>query len=350
MNTSLEAIRPEGLIEARHELTAKENDIIDLVLNTIKDDNEYVYEIDIEKYKGIYNLGSSNIYRNLKKATNDLYEKHNNFSIKNKATGEEMKFVWFSMLTYIDKKGKIYFEIGHTLKNMLLNMKKKIYYRIEYPINFKSLYSKRIYYMLKSFEDTGWRIDKIDDLKHKLYCPQTYKNFATFRKKVLDMASEEINNSSDIKFTYEQMKTGRKVTAIKFHIVSNKVKNELAVTSDRSEDTQIIKQVQAIFYKHSISESEAKYMLKDAKNNLDIIRECYSYILTKENIPNVVGYMRTLLKGFNKPQSQSVREGGFNDYEQRVYNFAQLEKELKGCQENTGKTKNFMDEVREYRK
>ena len=60
MNTSLEAIRPEGLIEARHELTAKENDIIDLVLNTIKDDNEYVYEIDIEKYKGIYNLGSAN--------------------------------------------------------------------------------------------------------------------------------------------------------------------------------------------------------------------------------------------------------------------------------------------------
>ena len=349
MNTSLEAIRPEGLIEARHELTAKENDIIDLVLNTIKDDNEYVYEIDIEKYKGIYNLGSSNIYRDLKKATNDLYEKHNNFSIKNKATGEEMKFVWFSMLTYIDKKGKIYFEIGHTLKNMLLNMKKKIYYRIEYPINFKSLYSKRLYYMLKSFEDTGWRIDKIDDLKHKLYCPQTYKNFATFRKKVLDMASEEINNASDIKFTYEQIKTGRKVTAIKFHIVSNKAKNELAVTLDNTEDKETIKQVQAIFYKHSISELEANYMLKDAKNNLNSIRECYSYILTKENIPNVVGYMRTLLKGFNKPQSQSIKQGGFTDYEQRVYDFDQLEKELNNCEKNTEKTKGFMDEILEYR-
>lgn len=349
MNTSLEAIRPEGLIEARHELTAKENDIIDLVLNTIKDDNEYVYEIDIEKYKGIYNLGSSNIYRDLKKATNDLYEKHNNFSIKNKATGEEMKFVWFSMLTYIDKKGKIYFEIGHTLKNMLLNMKKKIYYRIEYPINFKSLYSKRIYYMLKSFEDTGWRIDKIDDLKHKLYCPQTYKNFATFRKKVLDMASEEINNASDIKFTYEEIKTGRKVTAIKFHILSNKAKNELAATSDKTEDTELIKQVQDICHKHSISESEAKYMLKDSKKNIDTIRECYSYILTKDNIPNVVGYMRTLLRGFNKPQNQSFKHGGFTDYEQRAYDFDELEKKLKGSEVSTEKNKNFMDEILEYR-
>ena len=62
MNKYLEAIRPEGLIEARHNLTAKENNIIDLVLNTIKDDKEYVYEIDIDKYNGIYNLGSANVY------------------------------------------------------------------------------------------------------------------------------------------------------------------------------------------------------------------------------------------------------------------------------------------------
>jgi len=203
--------------------------------------------------------------------------------------------------------------------------------------------------MLKSFEDTGWRIDKIDDLKHKLYCPQTYKNFATFRKKVLDMASEEINNASDIKFTYEQMKTGRKVTAIKFHIVSNKSKGKLAVTTDKIEDTELIKQVQAICHKHSISESEAKYMIKDAKDNLDTIRECYSYILTKENIPNVVGYMRTLLKGFNKPQSQSAKDGGFNDYEQRVYDFVKLEKELNGFEDNREETKDFMAEVLEFR-
>ena len=76
--------------------------------------------------------------------------------------------------------------------------------------------------MLKSFEDTGWRIDKIDDLKYKLGCPESYKNYAIFKQKVLDMAFKEINKSGDIKFKYESIKKGRKVISIKFIITSNK--------------------------------------------------------------------------------------------------------------------------------
>ena len=145
------------------------------------------------------------------------------------------------------------------------------------------------------------------------------------------MASEEINKASDIKFTYKAIKTGRKVTSIKFYILSNKAKNELAVTLDNTDDTEFVEQVQAIFHKHSITGKEAKCMIKDAKNNLDMIRECYSYALTKGNIDGIVGYMRTLLKGFSKPKSQSAKEGGFNDYgEQREYDFDALEKKLLG--------------------
>ena len=331
MNKYLEAIRPDGLIEARHNLTAKENNIIDLVLNTIKDDKEYVYEIDIEKYNGIYNLGSANIYRDLKRATNELYDKHNKFSIRNKTTGVEIKFVWFSMLTYLDKKGKIYFEVGHTLKNMMLDMKKRIYYKIQYPINFKSVYSKRIYYMLKSFEDTGWRIDKIDDLKYKLNCPKSYENFATFREKVLEMAFKEINNLSDIKFTYEPIKTGRKVTSIKFHITqNNKIMNEIAATKEKSsqQDIDLIKQVQAIFIKHTITNHEASCILKDADGNIALIKKCYSYCLTK-NIDNIVGYIRKLVKNYVEPQGNN-KVDRFNDYPQREYDFEKLENKLLG--------------------
>ena len=336
MNKDLEAIRPESLIEARHNLTSKENNIIDLVLNTIKDDNKYKYEIDIEKYKKLYNQGSTNIYRDLKIATDDLFEKHNKFYIKDRLTERERKFVWFSMLEYIPKEGKILFEVGDTLKGMMLEMKKRIYYRIEYPINFKSLYSKRIYYMLKSFEDTGWRIDKIDDLKYKLNCPESYKNYAIFKLKVLDMAFEEINNSGDIKFTYEPIKKGRKVINIKFHITSNKniAMNETAITSKEIEtapqqDMDLIKQVQAIFNKHKITDREAAAVLKDAVNNIDIIKQCYKYLLTKDKIDNVVGYMRRLVKCYNEPQCNN-KVDSFNDFPQREYDFEDLEKRLLG--------------------
>ena len=329
MDKNLEAIRPDSLIEARHNLTAKENNIIDLVLNTIKDDAKYKYEIDIEKYKKIYNHGSTNIYRDLKNATDDIFENHNKFYIKDRLTGRERKFVWFSMIEYIPQKGKILFEVADTLKKMMLEMKKRIYYRIEYPINFKSLYSKRIYYMLKSFEDTGWRIDKIDDLKYKLGCPESYKNYAIFKQKVLDMAFKEINKSGDIKFKYEPIKKGRKVISIKFIITSNKAKNEIVATKEiiKKPLNDLIKQVQAICYKHNITEHEASCILSDANNNIGLIKKRYNYLITQKKVDNVVGYMRSIIVTYDKAQN-NIKIDNFNNYEQREYDFDKLEKNL----------------------
>ena len=343
MDKNLEAIRPDSLIEARHNLTAKENNIIDLVLNTIKDDSKYKYEIDIEKYKKIYNHGSTNIYRDLKSATDDIFENHNKFYVKDRLTGRERKFVWFSMIEYIPQKGKILFEVADTLKKMMLEMKKRIYYRIEYPINFKSLYSKRIYYMLKSFEDTGWRIDKIDDLKYKLGCPKSYKNYAIFKQKVLDMAFKEINDTGDIKFKYETIKKGRKVISIKFTIVSNKAKNEIAVAKETIETTtnDLIKQVQAICYKHKLTEHEASCILSDSNNNLYLIKKRYDYMLSqKQIIKNVVAYMRTIVTNFDEPQ-ESIKTDKFNNYPQRKYDYKKLEEKLLGSDSATE------DEVKE---
>ncbi|MBU3130441.1 replication initiation protein [Clostridium tagluense] len=338
MNKNLEAIRPNGLIEARHELTSKENNIIDLVLNTIKDDNKYKYEIDIEKYKKVYILGSTNVYRDLKNTTNELFEKHNKFSIKDKLTGRERKFVWFSMLEYIPNEGKIMFEVGDTLKTMMLEMKKRIYYKIEYPINFKSLYSKRIYYMLKSFEDTGWRIDKIEDLKYKLNCPETYKNFAIFKLKVLDMAQKEINNASDINFAYEPIKTGRKVTSIKFTITTNKARNEMAATSAKIEkypqqNIEDIKLVKTIIHEN-IKDIEASKILSSAKGDIEKIKEKYNVVSQLNDVKNVVGTVITAIKEDWSLPKGKTKVGSFNDYEQRTYDMVDLEKKLLGWDNN----------------
>ncbi|WP_252235748.1 RepB family plasmid replication initiator protein [Clostridium sp. ZS1] len=65
-------------------------------------------------------------------------------------------------------------------------------------------------------------MDNLDKLRNKLQCPKSYDKYGLFRTKVLDMAYEEINNCSDILFDYEEIKTGRKVTSIKFTIKKKK--------------------------------------------------------------------------------------------------------------------------------
>lgn len=86
-----------------------------------------------------------------------------------------------------------------------------------------SIYSKRLYYYLKLYEDKGIRIDDIEVLRAKLECPQGYKKFADFNRYVLKSAYEEINGNSDISFEYEPKKTGKKVTHMLFDIKSRKI-------------------------------------------------------------------------------------------------------------------------------
>ena len=66
------AVRPSRLIEARYDLTASQNDILDIVLSKIDNDNNYLYELNINDYKTLYNTDTSNIYRDLKKAVKEF--------------------------------------------------------------------------------------------------------------------------------------------------------------------------------------------------------------------------------------------------------------------------------------
>ncbi|MFA9396836.1 MAG: hypothetical protein ACERKV_01025 [Clostridiaceae bacterium] len=73
-------------------------------------------------------------------------------------------------------------------------------------------------------------------------------------------------------------------------------------------------------------------MLTDANNDLNLIKRCYEYSLNKNDIKNVVGYVRRLVRGFNEPQT-SKKVSKFTNYEQKEYDYDELEKKLLGWDE-----------------
>ena len=76
--------RPEAIIEARFNLTKKQNDIVDMVFASIEDDGKLEYQIDLTKYGKLYNIkDKSNIYRDLKKAVCNFEGKGFSLSTKN---------------------------------------------------------------------------------------------------------------------------------------------------------------------------------------------------------------------------------------------------------------------------
>lgn len=332
------AMRPDNLIEARFALTAKQNDIIDMVLSQIKDDDCYRYELDIERFKNFYKTDTSNIYRDLKKAV-EGFEKIG-LEILNTEINERVYFPWFSKIHYKNNEGVILVNLDLDFKKILLEVKKKIFYDITIPLNFTSMYSKRLYYYLKSFEDTGWRIDNIDELRSKLECPKSYDNYSDFKRYVLNPAYGEINNNSDILFNYQTIKEGRKIAKIKFLINSKKNLNInkekpllLDENSDTFDNTEIknsednenadnpIDLIRTIT-EGKLSEASMETLYKVAEGNIEVIKEKYLLAIKNGSVEDLGKWLyRAIQKDYKEEKGLANRKNkkpGFNNFKSRL--------------------------------
>lgn len=253
------AVRPDKIVEARYQLTAMQNDILDIFLADIKDDDgdKLVYRIYPMQYKALFGKDRSNLYKQLKEAVK-TFEK-SGFYIYEDDTGKDTWYSWFASITYNNLESCIDLEVGQKLKKLLLEMKRAVFYKLEYSLMLQSIYAKRIYYMAKEYEDTGFRIDRFEDLLKKLNCPESYSKYGLFRTKVLEPAQEQINAHTDILIEFEGIKEGRKISRIKFTI---RKKNNMESKLDLSEELdkaipKFKEKLKAIFpheYEHRIDD------------------------------------------------------------------------------------------------
>lgn len=351
------AVRPNNIVEARYDLTSKQNDILDMVLSEVQDDDTYLYELDLDKYKKLYRKGSTNIYRDLKMAIKEFEGK--GFYLTKPSEGKQIFFVWFASIFYSDDEGKIVVEVGKQLKDILLKIKGKTFYRIEYPINFTSIYSKRMYYYLKRFEDTGWRHDNLNDLREKMQCPKSYEKYGLFRKNVLEMAQKEINEYSDISFDFEEVKEGRKVVALKFYINSNKKTEEKEHTPEDNAPDVVPGQINAYEYLNELAAAEEteedpldqvikitegqltissmKTLLRVADGDVEKIKEKYILAMEEENIDDLGKWLYAAIRddykkenGTKKPKPKEKIEPKktFKNFKEREYDPDKLKEGL----------------------
>ena len=98
---------------------------------------------------------------------------------------------------------------------LLSNLKKNFtQFSIQDVAEFKSTYAHRIYQLMMQYKSTGYVKITIDDLKFMLMLGLKYALFADFKKRVLDVAIDEINGKSPYNVQYELIKKGRKFVAI----------------------------------------------------------------------------------------------------------------------------------------
>lgn len=116
-----------------------------------------------------------------------------------------------------------------------LNLKKQFAkYKLDEFFMLPSTYSQRIYEILRSWDDQPETEIDVVDLHVMLDVPESLKkDFAAFRRRVLEKAHKDIHKYTSLHYEWEPIKQGRKVVAIRFIFAAKRAKK--AVTKQITE-------------------------------------------------------------------------------------------------------------------
>lgn len=209
-------VKSNQVIEASYQLSAVEQRIVLAAISRIPknqpitDDELYPVSVDELKQLGVH---EKTAYRDLKEGINRLYERSINLSIDDKS----IKMRWVQEIQFLDSQSVIGFRFSKPILPFISNLSREFTkYALSDIAGINSGYGIRIYELLVQYRQIGKREISVESLRTMLELGKKYPLFADFKKRVIDTAIDQINQYSPLKVTYEQKKTGRKVTHIIF--------------------------------------------------------------------------------------------------------------------------------------
>lgn len=259
------------------------------------------------------------------------------------------KFTLFSdsRFEWDDELGQyiITIDCNPKLKSLFFNLAEQGYvrYRLRNILNLSSKHAIKLYPVLKDviYKHGGvWKID-LSELKEVLEVSEdsSYNSFKEFNRAVLKKVQKEINSNTDIHFEYDKIMYGKKVKGIKLDVKQIRNENEISGQLNiidweeekekiESEKDEIMK-IQEIF---SCKEEEAIDVIECAKiHNMkfeDIIKNA-NYVIEK-NPKHKINYLIKAIENDYASDNKKTddKKTIYNFYEQRNYNYDELEKKL----------------------
>lgn len=191
--------------------------------------------ISVKRYAEAFGVQAKNAYANIKEAEESLFNRRFSFFDDD---GYLVKSRWVSQAKYLDDKGEIEIVFTPAVVKGISRIDGAVDFFTKYllsnTVKFKSVYSVRLYELMcqwKNADPKKMPMFEIEKLRGQLGVEVgKYKVLADFKKRVLDTSMQEINEHSDLKISYEQVKSGRKIVGFKFKI---KVKEKTKVVNDK---------------------------------------------------------------------------------------------------------------------
>jgi len=211
---------------ARYSLSELAIKVVSILIAMCKvSDTEFTqYALNINDFKELIGSSSKNTYDYTHRLINELLSK----TLK---IGDE-QFAWISYGKYKKGDNIVIFEISRHLKPYFLELQKNfLEYNIQNILPLKSSYIIRLYELFKDHLNEAKRYKKnkesitfelkIDWLREVFEIPNSYQYSSHIKKLIIDKAQKQFKQKTDIQFTYQEQKIGRKVDRLIITVKEN---------------------------------------------------------------------------------------------------------------------------------
>lgn len=217
-------VKDNALINASYSLDLVEQR---LILLGIVETREKGIDIDAmtpifihaSTYADVFKVTKEAAYSALKGAAQSLFNRQFSYSMKYKGSIGIMTSRWISSIFYADENGELAFTFASEVIPLITRLESHFTsYELQQVASLKSRYAVRLYEILIAWKSTG-KIPQLelDELRAKLGLEtEDYPRLDTFKRRVLDLAVEQINQHTDITVQYKQHKRGRAISGFSF--------------------------------------------------------------------------------------------------------------------------------------
>ncbi|MBX9837107.1 MAG: replication initiation protein [Silvanigrellaceae bacterium] len=233
-----------------------------------------------KEFSEVFNANVDNSYKVLRKAVDKLMK--TDIKIEKPEDKGVVRINVCSKAEYNKNEGRISIKFTDDIMPYLAQVRKKfVLYNLKEIANFSSLYTTRLYELIQEFQETGWVLKSVDQLRQIFAVGDKLSLYADLKKKTFNHACQEINNNYDMNLRFEEIKEGRKVVAVKFFFKKTLVHK---VTNQKTgiEKNVYVKPKARIKKKQSIPEVlEGQLSFDDLKDDPKSMKNVMSSILTK---------------------------------------------------------------------
>lgn len=199
------------------------------------------------QYAEAFGVSASGAYKALSNAGKKLLGR--TFVFLDRKDGNLVGANWVQRIKYLDAQGAIELIFTVDVAEEIYNLdgRKQFFsqYALRQTASIQRVYSLRLYELLIQWVYLAeFPVFDLNQIRLQLEVKDgMYPQYSDFRKRILEPAIKEVNETTDIKVTYEPVRTGRIITGLQFEWLQRPTKTPEELEQETTQEIEEIEKV-----------------------------------------------------------------------------------------------------------